>query len=297
MCASCCDSGRRARCPSCVQLGGDGFPFSRNDFDLSRLFTFVWQAFQRELPMLILTGLVVIGGQIVGSVLSQIVQAIAGGIGSGIGGEKTGVATTLLASVIVLPFSTVLQGLLTMGSFRMYLDVLLGKKADFARVFSQVGKLGQYVVQLLAIGVLVIPAVLAMGVVFGISLVVGGVGLTHADKMFDRMNGFGIAVLVLGAIVLYVAIIFFTLSVIFAQMELVYGGCSGVEALQRTWSLASGNRLTILGYLMVSGLIAIVSIAACCVGFLAGFPLSQMLLVGLYLSLRKGSGLPDPVET
>ena len=104
----------------------------------------------------------------------------------------------------------------------------------------------------------------------------------------------GIAVFALGMLVAFPVLAYVSIPLSFASMELVYSDCTAVEALQRSWVLADGFRVRIFGYGLVGGLVVMAGLTVCCIGLLAAFPLQQLLLVGLFLSLRTGSSLPAP---
>ncbi len=295
MCRVCSQEGTSAKCPTCRALDGNAFPFSRSNFNISDIFSYAYQAFQREAAMLVLVGLIVIAGQFAANIISSILQQVMSAIGRGVGGNTGGVIGLGLGSLLSLPVTFAATGVLTMGSIRVYLDVLLGKRADIARMFSQLDKLVQYIIQTLvysfAIGAVLM---IAEGAVIVVSLVVGGASFSGGpDRIFDSMNPFGIGLLILGSTVVFLGLLFLASWVFLAPMELVYSNCSGIEALQRGWKLSEGHRLVVIGYLLVAGLVTTISMMLCCLPILAGIPFGQLLLASLFLSLRKGSELPQ----
>jgi hypothetical protein len=292
MCMECSRLGDAALCPSCEKLQGEGFPFSRDDFDLSRLFNFALEAFKREWIMLVLTTVVVVGASMVTNVVTQIVQAVVGAVGQSVLGAKGSGAVVVIAALLSLPFTLTIQGFFTLGAERVYLDVIAGKKADVARVFSQGGKLIRYFVMVLiaSLPAFAIAAVVALAV--GLFVLVVGVGGNFKDStVLPVLSAIGLAVL---AVTLVVVIIPLTIVFTFAIRELVYSDCSSIEALKRAWNVTTDHRLDMVRFFFIAGLIASLSFLLCCVGLLAGLPLGQLLLAGFYMSLRQGSGLPPP---
>jgi hypothetical protein len=298
MCRACSQQGTSAKCPTCRALDGNSFPFSRTNFNLSDIFSYAYQTFQREAAMLILVGLIVLAGQFAANIISSILQQIMSAIGRGVGGDTGGALGLGLGSLLSLPLTFAATGVLTMGSIRVYLDVLLGKRADIARMFSQLDKLVQYIIQTLVYSFAIGGALLiAEGTVIVVSLVIGGASFSGGpDRVMDSMNPVGIAFLILGSTVVLLALLLAASWVFLAPMELVYSNCSGIEALQRGWKLCENNRLLVIGYLLVAGLVTTLSMMLCCLPVLAGIPFGQLLLVSLFLALRKGSELPQVAQ-
>jgi hypothetical protein len=74
--------------------------------------------------------------------------------------------------------------------------------------------------------------------------------------------------------------------------ELLVSECTALEAISRTWTLGSGQRLRMIGYILVSTLIVVLGAIACCVGMIPAVPIYFMLFLSLFLALRKSSSLP-----
>jgi uncharacterized membrane protein len=102
-----------------------------------------------------------------------------------------------------------------------------------------------------------------------------------------------VAVAALLLIPLVVAVLPVTL---FAVPELLIGRCGPVEALRRAWQLGRGQRLRVLGYTLVTSVVVLLGVLACLVGVIPALPLAYLLLLGLFLALRNGSGLPAAVH-
>ncbi|HEY0880163.1 MAG TPA: hypothetical protein VGD87_01475, partial [Archangium sp.] len=83
---------------------------------------------------------------------------------------------------------------------------------------------------------------------------------------------------------------------IFSVPELIVGNCSAVEAIRRSWQLVEGQRLRLVGYTFVVGLISIGGALACGIGLLAAVPVGYMLLLSLFLALRNRPDFPAAVH-
>jgi len=75
-------------------------------------------------------------------------------------------------------------------------------------------------------------------------------------------------------------LVYVWLGVYLGELAVALDGASPVHALRRSWSLAHGNRMPLLGFAVVCLLIQFVSLAGvllCCVGLLATVPLARAL--------------------
>ena len=89
-----------------------------------------------------------------------------------------------------------------------------------------------------------------------------------------------------GALLGIVPMAYFWIGLFYAQTVLIADPSAGpIAALRRSFRIASGKRLSILGTLIVGSLIMGAGALACCVGMLASYPLGMMLWTGLYLAL------------
>lgn len=299
MCNECGLGGANAQCPRCLELAGaTSFPFSREDYDFSRVWDFSFDLWKREWLMLSVGALIFFGASMVGGMVSQIAQSAAGLAGRK---DTTGIiAAALVGNLCAQAFNVVVQGAVQLGYFRMVIDVLHGRKADVGRMFTQLNKLPRYLLQVLIIaGIVVVPAVLYLGALFGIGAAVSGVSLSGGpERIFRHMFDSPAPIFVFtgGMLLLLPVIIYVSLGLQLAAMELVYGDCGPWEAIKRSWSLANGHRFPIFGYGFVGALVVLVGLFACCVGVLPAFGLQQLLILSLFLALRSGSGLPPPPE-
>jgi hypothetical protein len=284
MCDECSVNRSSPICPACRALtgGSTGFPLSRDNWTFDKLWSYSWEAFKRDWVMLSVAALVVFGSTMMLNMMSSGIQTV-------LGENK---AAAGLTAIVFQVISTLLGGVLQMGLIRMTLDVLHGGKADLAKLGSQVNKVGRYVLQLLLI-------IVAIGIPLGVYFVVLGaigVGLSGGGGLdFEQLgsNGTVIGVLVVGFLIVLVPLMYFTLPLYFVTMELVFNdNASALQAFKNSYVIAKGNRLSILGIGLLTGLIAIVGILACCIGILPAMALGQLLLIGLFLTLRNGSGLP-----
>lgn len=304
MCSTCAEFGHQPLCPTCLALTGAEFPLT-GESDFSAMWGHCVEAWKRELAMLSVAALIFFGmsfaGGMVSSVITQVLSAIVGVSAEGGAEALVGiVGVTLFGQLIGTLVSTVVQGVALVGLYRVLMDVLAGQKADLGRMFSQLHLLPRYIVLqlifLVAIGVPVLGT-LAGGAV----LLLARAGIAWRSLGFRDLDRLlGPELFAFGAfffLLVFVAAIVLLPVTVFSVPELIVGQCSPVEAITRAWSLGSGQRLRVIGYGLVSGAVVLVGMLACFIGLIPALPLSYMLILALYLGLRRSSSLPPAPTT
>lgn len=305
MCAECSEGGAQTQCSTCRELtGGSAFPFKRDDFDFSRVWDLCWSSFQREWLMLCVCSIVFFGMIIVGSLIANVISTLFLRIGgfTAVGKEALSLKymgiSFFVGQVVGTLVNLVVQGVALVGFYRVLMDVLLGRRADVARMFSQLRKLPTFAAtQLLLFAIAWVPSMLYFAGLAAAALVASGASLAdlesvHLDRLF---SGASFGIFFLGTLV-YVVV--FTVTVLplslFSVPEIVVSDCGAVDALKRAWRIGSGHRLPMIGYSFVAGLVMTLSAFLCLVPILAGFALGSSLLVALFLAARNGMDLPAP---
>ena len=116
---------------------------------------------------------------------------------------------------------------------------------------------------------------------------------------FAAPSGEGIA----GAILIGAAAFFFviglpTLIYLFCGLAFVgeiviYEGAQPREALSRSWNLASGNRMQIFLYGLVTGIFALLGLLLCCIGVIATSAVTTLAWGEAYLQLNDSERATD----
>jgi hypothetical protein len=305
MCSTCNENGVQTLCPACRQLQpGEGFPLGA-DAGIGEVWDYTFNIFKNEWVMLgviiILFMVVSALGGVLTNIVSQIVNAI---MGLKVDPQRpfdnlsdfaiSGAISQLLGMVVQIP----VQGVALLGTYRVLMDVLHGKKADIGRMFSQLHLVPKYIVfQLIILATVTVPTLIYFALLGFAAWKVSGVTGELGSRTFEQLMRspaplvFGVGSLGFVAI----AIIVMPLTV-FGVPELLVGDCEPTEALKRAWAMGSGNRLRIFGYALVAGLVTFVGFLVCCVGFIPATALGYMILLSLFLVVRKGSGLPPIVN-
>jgi hypothetical protein len=149
---------------------------------------------------------------------------------------------------------------------------------------------------LVILAIMVVPIFVVFAVVGGGVALAGGLSLgsLNPDTFGEAMGPIGaLAFIVAGGAV--VAYSFWLLPLwLFGVPELVVSDASAIEALRRAWQVGSGQRLTVFGYSMMSGLVTIAGMVACCVGVIPALGVAYLLNLGLFLAARNDPALELP---
>lgn len=303
MCAGCSEHGTQAQCPTCRSLATASFPYDASaHFDT--LWSHTYSAFMRDVVICSVASVlffgIVMGGQLVATLFSEVLKAVLGlkailDEDNPLRTPGAFIASTIITQVVGALVGVAAQGVALIGFYRLLIDVLVGKRADLGRMFSQLPLFPKFVaMQVILFFVVTVPSLLYFGGVGVAGLAIAGVRLSALqDLRPERLLSPALIGLFFLSIAAYLVFLGVILPVtLFAVPELVVGQCGPLEALQRSWQLGSGQRLRALGYSFVAGLVVLLGVLACCVGVLPALPLASMLLLALFLALRNSAGLP-----
>jgi hypothetical protein len=288
-------------CPACQRLAPGGFNLGP-EASLGEVWGVTWSTFGPNWLTLTLGALVFFVCTMGASVVSAIIGVVLGAVVRVTAGDSPGALVSGVEVVLNQGLSFVLgaavQAVVLTGYYRLLIDVLDGRPADLARMFSQLHLVPRmFGLQLLMMVGISLPLLLVVGGVGYYALSSQHVTLDGADpaellRALPRVGG-----LVGAAMLLVVPALLAILPVtLFSVPELLVGECGPLEAIGRAWRIGNGQRLRLFGYSLGSGLVVMAGAAACLVGMLPAFPLATMLLMALFLALRRGAGLPPPAS-
>jgi hypothetical protein len=280
MCSTCAvdPEQNEARCPACRALEPtSGFPFDENA-TLEQLLTHALDALRRSWSTCVIAALIyvliLLGGTIVISVVGSFAMIALMRLREEIAAPLLAAGSTAVQSLALVP----LQAFVSLGLSRMMLDVVVGRTPDAARFFS--------VTRLL-------PRALAIQLPLSLATVMPGI----VSSALATVSSPEVSIVTTGWSCLTMPLLaFFGLSVwLFSIPELVISDCSAGEAMRRAWSLGRPWRnVRVLGYGALAGALVLAGVLACGVGVLAGLPFGTLLVLSLFLALRRSSGLPGP---
>lgn len=267
-----------------ARVGAGAFRLTRDRWSFGELLDIAWERFKADGLMLSLSALVVSGAAFAVGMAGQMGQGFLRLAFEEPGGGFANPGAAVVGGLLTFALQTLVQGSLQMGLARLCVESMQGRPAAIGRVFSQVGKAGKLVLQMLA----AMTAVLVPLSLYAVA-VVGLIAVTGGFEDSSRVVIIAVIASLLGiALLLYWAIPFS-----FMQLELAANDEVGpVEAIQNCFAIARGHRLAILGVGIVAGLIAMAGVIVFCFGVVASMALGQLVIAGLYLTLRSGAGLP-----
>lgn len=267
MCLACSDGGRRT-CRACRERAGVlDFAITRDRFEVGAVLNVSWEAFRVAWVPLTLASLLLLAVNIVFGVAGELVQIPVRGR------EEVESVVSIAVSVM----QQIAQAPLVLGLTYMAIRALRGQPVELAHAFTQLDKLGKLIVQWLVVGgILGVPLVLFVAIPIALEQWILALAVV---------------------LVLTIPLVYVALGLACAQMELVFDDdCGAVEAIRRSWLLASGWRLPMFGLHVVAMFVLAAGLLACCVGLAPAEALFYVILSAMYLGLRNGSGLPEPRE-
>ncbi len=270
MCNTCTEAGRHELCPDCrARAGTSDLGMTRDDYSLSRVFAFAFAAYKQNLGVL---------------TVAPLITFLAVGVINGI----TGMLQLLLHEQPLLALSinvlaiipqTIVQGVLTLGMIRMALTAAQGGRPELEELFSQLPRLGSWLLQLLAVYAPLIPAALLYG---------GVLALFGFDPRGET------ALYALGGLTLLLVVpyAYLLLGLSLGSSVLVADPRAGaLSALRRSLALTQGHRLRLLGAFITFGAVMFAGVLACGVGLLFASGYVSTAFATLYLVLN--AGLPE----
>lgn len=275
VCDECTDSGRFALCASCRDRTGLGdFPLNRETTGFASVFSLAWRAFSEHWAILC-------GGSTIWWVTSLFLSLF-----RDLERAVTQELPPLIAVTLGMALSIAQQGVLgvlMLGLIAMSNSALTGRPPALLELIAHAKRLLAYLVQFFALaGVVIVPAV----IIFFVSATFAAL---DAEPLIL------VTVAVLTTLAVLVPTLYVLLGIGFAQYELVHDGSVGaIEALRRSWKIASGHRLLILGVWIASVALLMLSIFACCIGVIPMMAYFYLVTTALYRGLRNGTGLPEP---
>ena len=271
-----------------------GFTLSRNQVLLTDLLSRASEAWSRDLGSWVLAMLLYwLLGMGIPFALNLVWGLVSAFQKSGPDTSSTFAVVDIVVKVLLYLIQLVISGVFTLGLWAMAVRGLHGKRTSVGALFSQLSKIGKYILQALVVavgaGLIILPIVVIVWLAF-----VGPVDLETpmSEIIDDAGRPFAFATLVL--LPLYVYIVS---GIAFIQAELAFNDDAGpIEAIVYSWRIARGKRWRIIGVGLLAMLIFTGSAMFCGIGLLFGAPLAILLFGALYLGLRNGADVP-PANT
>jgi hypothetical protein len=144
------------------------------------------------------------------------------------------------------------------GWIRLHRDIVVTGQGQFATLFSGFDGFGRMA------GWKILSGIVAIGT--AIAAMLPGVGIGFGvGALTSHEIGFAVGTFVAVAVAVP-AVVYVGLGIALGEHVVVLEGKGPMEALDRAWELADGNRWTLFAYYAVTGLFALLGIFACCIG-------------------------------
>jgi hypothetical protein len=286
MCDTCSENGTSPHCPTCRQRAGASFPLHRDAWTVGQLWDVCWKVFQREWGMLSLAALISLGVTFGAQLFIN--------VGAGIGAAVDSVVLAAVLGVVGFVGQQVVQGLVQLGLLRVCFDALEGRRVDVARLFSQMHKVVPYLLTLLLIMlIVVVPLALLFGLGALAALGAGALNLADlnegasTEQVMESLVPF-LGIMAMVSVVLVVPLAYALLPLYLVNPEIAYEEVppSPTRILRDCWEAARGQRLAMFGVGLIAAAAMVVGTLMCCVGLVPAMALGQLLMAGLYLTLR-----------
>jgi hypothetical protein len=268
---STCQSQGESICANCrSRVGGGDLPFDRTTFTIDAGIGYAARRFQEQwLPLLGVGAATIVLPQVLSFALNIALMGLMVAL--------PGNPAALGIASFVLVFPPVLAQLaLTLGGFRVAIDVLEGREPSFEAFFGAMKRLGASVGQILVfyLGALAVFVPLcALGFV------------VHQGFGQDALTLYG----VVATVAFIVPAVYVGLGLVYATLELVYDPSAGpIEAIRRSWAIARGKRLDIFLLALVQCAAIVLGMLMCCVGVLPAMGVFFLLQATGFLGLRGG---------
>jgi hypothetical protein len=235
-----------------------------------------WSKVKQHLGLVIATALV----YFIASFIPQILQNI---LVATFSQSQSQNSMGLMVIAFIIAFSGIILSLvLSIGYIRFSLNVVDGKKANVADLFSTNPKeiLRYFLASLLAVVFIV--------VVFLISFVPGFVAM-----QLLQLEEIGILLFLVGIL----PAIYFSLSIVLFSYYIVDQGLNPIDSLKKSMTAMKGNKLYYFFFVIVLGLINLLGVLALFIGLLITMPLAWIATAHAYRKLSATTAQKEPTTS
>ena len=191
-----------------------------------------------------------------------------------------------IVGILISLASFIITGPLTGGLYYFFFRVVRGQPVEVTDIFtgfrlSFVHLMLAYIISVLITGVSAIPG----AIVFGVSMIPVFQG--------NDPTVFVVLFAILGVIIMLIPVLFLTVSWMFALPLVIDKGLDFWPALETSRRVVAKHWWKLFGLLLVTGLINLAGVAACCIGVLFTMPLAIGTMVYGYEDIFRPSAAPD----
>lgn len=196
------------------------------------------------------------------------------------------VLTVAILGLLGLAWSVLVQWPLAAGASVAAAEAARGRTAAFGALFAGFRRLGPTILATLLAWLVTALATLPLA-----GLVAGGILVTvlGARRSDDTLFAVGLVVAVVAGIAAILVSIWLTARLAFAATRAADPALpkvGGVESMRISWNATRGHALSVVGVLILGGLVSFAGFLCCVVGLpLFGAPLSHAWMGALYIAL------------
>jgi hypothetical protein len=194
-----------------------------------------------------------------------------------------------ISQIVSTAGSTIATTLFIGGIYGMIIDALTGRPVSLGTLILPFTKLLRLFAAQIALSMISLTVVAIIALPTAGAMLARGITLDEAGVEQVVMDPVTLGVLLVGTLAGLVAGLLLLPISMFTIPEIVVSDAGPFEAMARAWQIGSGQRLRIVGYSLVAGLVSTVGLLACCVGVIPATPLAYAVTLALFLALRAGT--------
>ena len=202
-----------------------------------------------------------------------------------------GVVGIILNQVINQAASAAVTGPLTAGMYHVAQKTDLDKPSEFGDFFVGFSKwVPLFTTSIMGVLVVLVASIPGIYLMYQGGLDISAMRGPAAVEMLEEVDWSNVS---LGVLVALIPAVYFGVSYAFAPAITWFYGVSGWDALEASRKLVGRNFITVLGFMIVVGIIMGLGIILLCVGILFTFPVYNAAMYAAFADIVKLNASPD----
>lgn len=202
-----------------------------------------------------------------------------------------GVVGIILNQVINQATSAAVTGPLTAGMFHVAQKTDLEQPSEFGDFFVGFNKwVPLFTTAIMATLVVLAASIPGIYLMFQGGLDISALRGPAAMEILEEVDWANVG---LGVLVALIPAVYFGVSYAFAPAITWFYGVSGWDALEASRKLVGRNFITVLGFMIVTGIIMALGVVLLCVGILFTFPVYNSAIYAAFADIVKLNASPD----
>ncbi|QDT66179.1 hypothetical protein [Calycomorphotria hydatis] len=278
MCGSAV-SANDARCSSCgedLRVVGTGRRVASGPIDVGEILTVSIEVLKANLGLCVGVAVIYLVISFAANFASELVSGIIQIAAQNANGGAV-IAVVIMTVIALTVIKMMINIYFSLGVASIALSLVRGKSAEISDLFTGINKLPQALLNGLVFFILIYLPMLPGGAVMVAGAAIGG----NDEDTFLAIGGI---MILLGGI----ATFYISLRMMFFQLIIVdeTNNDSGLQPLSNSWRITSGHGLRIFLLILLSMVIQMAGMMACCVGLLFSTPLITIMFTEAYEHAR-----------